>query len=108
MYVLYDVWDAQQPAILNAEKCLQAGVAFVRVLYVCKHCDHLIGELNRPDWTYAEVEQFCGLNHLTPSERFESVSYPVSGVMRVRSVCDDCQRAVEANPEILLEGKLLQ
>ncbi len=80
----------------------------MRIEYVCKHCNHLIGELNRPDWTYAEVERFCGLQQLTASERFESVSYPASGLMRVRSVCDHCQRAVEANPEILVEGKLLQ
>ncbi len=87
---------------------LLIGVVSVQIEYVCKYCNHIMGELHQPDWNYAEVEQFCGLQQLSPSERFESVSYPSSDVVRVRTVCDNCQQAFESNPEILIEGKLLQ
>lgn len=80
----------------------------MRVEYVCKYCQHQIGTLERPEWTYAEAEQRLGVSSLTPTERLEFVSYQPSGSMRVQTVCDHCQQAVENNPQLLVEGKLLQ
>jgi len=80
----------------------------VRVEYVCKYCHHLIGELDQPNWSYADVERYCGLGNLTPLERMESISYEDSGALRLRTVCDYCKRALETHPEVLVEGKLLQ
>jgi hypothetical protein len=81
----------------------------MRIEYWCKHCRHLVGELNKPHWTQAEAEVQTGLQHLSSVERSESVAYYGNGdVMSVQTVCDYCQNAIERHPELLVEGKLLQ
>jgi hypothetical protein len=81
----------------------------LRIEYWCKHCKHLIGEVNRPSWTQADAEFHCGLQELTPVERSEAVAYHGNGdVMYVQTVCDYCENGIEMHPELLVEGKLLQ
>jgi Protein of unknown function (DUF2757) len=84
------------------------GVVSVHVEYMCKHCQHKVGEVHQPSWTYADAENRLGIGQLTAAERMESVSYQSSGTMRVQTVCENCQQALEHNPELLVEGKLLQ
>ncbi|MCL6445961.1 MAG: anti-sigma-F factor Fin family protein [Alicyclobacillus sp.] len=81
----------------------------MRVEYVCRHCQLQVGALNQPSWTLEDARHYCGLNMLSPVEWSESVTYyGDSGVLYVQTVCDYCQRALEAHPELLVEGKLLQ
>lgn len=81
----------------------------MRIAYTCKYCNHMIGELNKPEWGKADVEQHLGLHRLNPVERTEAIAYNGKhDVMYVQTVCDYCQSAMENNPELLIEGKLLQ
>lgn len=81
----------------------------MRVEYVCKHCRHQVGEVNRPDWSIQDANHFCGIDSLTQVERSQNVAYnQAESMMYVQVVCDHCQRAVETHPELLIEGKLLQ
>lgn len=80
----------------------------MRIEYICKHCQHKVGEVHQPNWSYAEAENKLGIGQLSAAERIESVSYQSTGSMRVQTVCDSCEQAVEQNPELLVEGKLLQ
>jgi hypothetical protein len=69
----------------------------------------LVGELNQPGWTLADAERYCGIHALTAQERSEWVAYDgYPGVMTVQTVCEHCQQALEQNPELLIEGKVLQ
>jgi hypothetical protein len=81
----------------------------MRVAYVCRYCSHLVGELNRPDWTLHDAALRLGLLSLSPVERSEWISYNGgSRTLTVQTVCDYCQSAVEAHPELLVEGNPLQ
>lgn len=81
----------------------------MRIAYVCKYCHHQVGELNRPQWDLHDVQRFCGMSGLSSVEQNESIAYNQSqSTAYVQVVCDYCQEAVEDNPELLLEGKLLQ
>ncbi|MBX6352665.1 MAG: DUF2757 family protein [Thermoflavifilum sp.] len=81
----------------------------MRVSYVCRYCNHMVGELNRPDWTLHDAEWRLGLASLSPVERSEWISYNEgSETLTVQTVCDWCQRAVETHPELLVEGNPLQ
>lgn len=81
----------------------------MRIEYYCRHCKQYVGELDRPTWNKADAERYCGFQSLTPVERSESIAYNDDrGVMFVQTVCDHCQRAVEAHPELLVEGSLFQ
>jgi hypothetical protein len=81
----------------------------MRVEYWCKYCNHLVGELDQPNWSASDAEYRLGLLSLSPVERDQWVAYDKRDkIMYVQTVCDYCQRAVESHPEVLLEGKLLQ
>lgn len=81
----------------------------MRVQYVCKYCQHLVGELNEPGWSLEDAKRLCGFYQLTAVERTESIDYNGGdGSIYVKTVCDYCQDAVETHPELLVEGKLLQ
>ncbi|MCF8566302.1 anti-sigma-F factor Fin family protein [Alicyclobacillus tolerans] len=81
----------------------------MRIEYLCRHCHHLVGELNRPNWTTADAERFLGLSSLTQVERAENVAYNnQNNTLFIQTVCDYCQSAAETHPELLVEGKLLQ
>lgn len=81
----------------------------MRIEYVCKHCQHQIGEIHRPDWTAADAQRLAGIETLTQVEQAQNVAYNSDEqTMYVQAVCDHCQRALELHPELLVEGKLLQ
>jgi len=81
----------------------------MRVAYQCKYCKHFIGEVNRPEWSSADAEKILGFGYLSSGERLESVAYNhVQEEMTVQTICEHCQHAVESNPQLLVEGKLLQ
>lgn len=81
----------------------------MRITYVCKHCQHQIGEIDRPDWSFQDAERLCGFGSLSAVEQQDTIAYNQNqSVAYVHVVCDHCQQAVEENPELLLEGKLLQ
>jgi|GEM_PF-73153 len=81
----------------------------MRIVYVCRYCQHQVGELHRPHWDLDDIRRFCGINNTSSVELNEVMAYNQSqSVAYVQVVCDYCQEAVEDNPELLLEGKLLQ
>lgn len=81
----------------------------MRIEYVCRHCNHLVGEINKPGWTNADAERYCGFNQLSEVERMDTIAYNQNnGITYVKTVCDYCQGALESNPALLVEGKLLQ
>ncbi len=87
----------------------EAGGTAVRIEYLCRHCHHMVGEIDRPDWSYEDAVQILGLGHLDEVERARTIAYNDHGRwMYILTVCDYCQQAVEAHPELLVEGKLLQ
>ncbi len=81
----------------------------MRIEYVCRHCHHQIGEINRPEWSAQDAQRFAGIDTLTQVEQAQNVAYnPYEQTMYIQAVCDHCQRALESHPELLVEGKLLQ
>ena len=64
------------------------------IVYECRHCRQEIGQL--PD---SNMEaNALGFQALTPEERLEMISYEPNGSLRVKSICEDCQEALERNP----------
>ncbi len=115
--IAQQVWVPSPASILVVRTCRlfvcdtgrRSGGMGVRIEYWCGHCKHLVGQVNCPEWTLEQAERFCGLHTLSPVEHSEWVAYDKNnGVLSVQTVCDYCQSAIERNPELLVEGKLLQ
>ncbi|MGC4378598.1 anti-sigma-F factor Fin family protein [Fictibacillus sp. Mic-4] len=63
--------------------------------YTCKHCKHRIGTLNDVELT----SQQLGFHELTHEERQEMIVYDNKGDIHVKTVCEDCQEALDRNPD---------
>ncbi|MGO4890189.1 anti-sigma-F factor Fin [Anaerobacillus sp. MEB173] len=63
--------------------------------YHCRHCNVEVGRLESNHYDSSQL----GFNHLDHEERNEMISYDASGDMHVKTVCEDCQEALERNPD---------
>ncbi|RAS75030.1 anti-sigma-F factor Fin family protein [Priestia endophytica] len=63
--------------------------------YVCRHCGHKVGTL---EGKVVDTEKL-GFNHLTNEERTSFIQYAEDGSMSVNVICEDCQEALERNPD---------
>lgn len=65
------------------------------IYYYCRHCQVQVGSLEQTILSTSEL----GFDHLTQEERQEMISYDGSGNVYVKVICEDCQEALERNPE---------
>ncbi len=72
--------------------------------YTCRHCGTKMGTIEKTSITSASL----GLDKLTEQERMEMVSYDSAGDIHITSICEDCQEALERNPDYHQFGFLIQ
>ena len=65
------------------------------IYYHCRHCGTNLGSIEQTS-IHAET---LGLHKLTDQERQEMVSYEPSGDIQIKAICEDCQEALERNPD---------
>lgn len=63
--------------------------------YHCRHCGTKLGTIEKTS-VYSET---LGIHKLTEEERQEMVAYDQNGDIRITAICEDCQEALERNPE---------
>ncbi len=73
------------------------------IKYQCKHCGTDIGEIG---FEHFETVQ-TGLQKFTKEEQESSVSHE-EGNMQIQVVCDECQQALESNPQFYEYGHYIQ
>jgi len=66
----------------------------VAIHYNCRHCGHRVGTIEK-ERVYTEQ---LGFHQLTDSERQEMIAYQQNGDIHVKTICEDCQEALERNP----------
>ncbi|MBX6395074.1 MAG: DUF2757 family protein [Alicyclobacillaceae bacterium] len=77
----------------------------MRIIYVCRHCRHYLGEVDGKRVSLSAL----GFHSLTPEERADIITLdPREGWTYVNTVCEFCQQALEANPELSLIHSPLQ
>jgi hypothetical protein len=67
----------------------------VSLHYYCRHCGTKVGSLDK----LSLHSESLGLHQLTDDERREMVSYESSGDIHIKTICEDCQEALERNPD---------
>jgi hypothetical protein len=63
--------------------------------YHCHHCGTNLGSIEQPS-IHSET---LGLHKLTDQERQEMITYDSAGDIRITAICEDCQEALERNPD---------
>jgi hypothetical protein len=74
------------------------------VIYVCRHCRQSLGEIHQENIT----EQQLGFHFLTLEERQDIITYNPNGHMIVKVICEYCNEAYQANPDLFLVASPLQ
>ncbi|MEC2076597.1 anti-sigma-F factor Fin family protein [Metabacillus fastidiosus] len=64
--------------------------------YYCRHCGVKVGSLDHVNLS----SDHLGFNQLTNNERQEMISYEQNGDVHVKIICEDCQEALERNPDL--------
>jgi hypothetical protein len=64
--------------------------------YFCRHCGVKVGSIDKIS-LYSES---LGFHHLTDHERQEMITYQSNGDIHVKTICEDCQEALERNPDL--------
>ncbi|MDF0727830.1 anti-sigma-F factor Fin family protein [Cytobacillus sp. S13-E01] len=64
--------------------------------YFCRHCGTKVGTLDKMSIHSEEL----GFHQLNDEERQEMISYQTSGDIHIKTICEDCQEALERNPEL--------
>jgi isocitrate dehydrogenase len=63
--------------------------------YNCRHCGIKVGTIE----SASVFSEQLGFHHLSQEERQEMISYETNGDIHVKTICEDCQEALERNPE---------
>ncbi|QFT87126.1 hypothetical protein FIU87_00340 [Bacillus sp. THAF10] len=62
--------------------------------YHCRHCGYKIGKIDAASVYTADL----GFHQLSDTDRQEMISYQQNGDVHVKTICEDCQEALERNP----------
>ncbi|WP_017754922.1 anti-sigma-F factor Fin family protein [Calidifontibacillus oryziterrae] len=65
------------------------------IRYFCRHCNIQIGEV---DNDHIESKSL-GFHFLNDEERLDMIQYDENGNIDVKSICEDCQEALQRNPD---------
>ncbi len=65
------------------------------IRYYCRHCNTPMGEV---DSERIEAKSL-GFDTLSEEERMDMITYHSNGDILVKSICEDCQEALERNPD---------
>lgn len=72
--------------------------------YYCRHCGHTLGEIGEQQGElYQSVCHF-----LSSEERKEIIDHDKDGTIRIQSICESCQDALDKNPDYHLLEHLIQ
>ncbi|PLT30852.1 anti-sigma-F factor Fin family protein [Peribacillus deserti] len=72
--------------------------------YQCRHCQTAMGTIDEP---LLSAEQL-GFHALTSEERQEMIRLSETGDYQVQAICEDCQEALERNPDLHQNDYLIQ
>lgn len=72
--------------------------------YFCRHCGVKVGSL---DQTSVSSEHL-GFQQLTDDERLDMITYESTGDIHVKTICEDCQEALERNPDLHQYERFIQ
>ncbi|GGE54036.1 anti-sigma-F factor Fin [Pullulanibacillus camelliae] len=66
------------------------------VFYHCRYCGTQVGHIKNSMFDTSQL----GFDMLNNQERAELIKYNEQGHINVSTICEDCQEALENNPEL--------
>jgi len=77
----------------------------MRIIYTCRHCHTRVGEVD----SQRVNDTALGFHALSQEEAADLISYnSIENATYVKTICEHCQEAIEAHPELSLLSNPLQ
>lgn len=64
--------------------------------YHCRHCSVKVGSIDN----ISVSSQQLGFDLLSNDERQEMITYQQNGDIEIKTICEDCQDALNRNPDL--------
>ncbi|GGB51134.1 anti-sigma-F factor Fin [Lentibacillus populi] len=65
------------------------------IVYQCRHCGHVVGEVNQQ----LVDETMLGLDKLSAKDKREMIHYQQNGDVQIKTICENCEASLGANPQ---------
>ncbi|MDQ0228519.1 anti-sigma-F factor Fin family protein [Metabacillus niabensis] len=72
--------------------------------YHCRHCGVKVGSIDNISVTSEQL----GFDHLNNEERQEMITYQQNGDIHIKTICEDCQDALNRNPDLHQYERFIQ
>ncbi|APH06722.1 anti-sigma-F factor Fin family protein [Bacillus weihaiensis] len=72
--------------------------------YHCRHCGVKVGSLEQQSISSEQL----GFTSLTNEERQEMITYQQNGDVHIKTICEDCQDALNRNPDLHQYDRFIQ
>lgn len=66
------------------------------IRYNCRHCGVAVGKIDQKS---VDINRL-GFQLLNSEERMDMIQYQDNGDIEINTICEDCQEALERNPEL--------
>jgi hypothetical protein len=71
------------------------GGFLMSVVYTCRHCGHVIGEINEQ----VVDASILGWNNLSDKDKKEMIQYKSNGDIHIQAICENCEETLGIHPE---------
>ncbi|MBT2218154.1 DUF2757 family protein [Virgibacillus dakarensis] len=65
------------------------------IVYQCRHCGHVVGQVNQQ----LVDETMLGLDKLSAKDKREMIHYQQNGDVQIKTICENCEASLGANPQ---------
>ncbi|HLS59818.1 MAG TPA: anti-sigma-F factor Fin family protein [Virgibacillus sp.] len=65
------------------------------IVYKCKHCGHVIGQLNQ----HVLHTSILGWDQLTNEDKMNMIHYQKNGDVHIQAICENCEESLGQHPQ---------
>lgn len=65
------------------------------IVYRCRHCGHVIGELKHQ----VVSTSMLGWDRLSPQDKQQMIQYKENGDVHILSICENCEDSLKQHPD---------
>lgn len=65
------------------------------IVYKCKHCEHVIGQLDQ----HVLRTSSLGWDQLTNEDKMNMIHYQENGDVHIQTICENCEESLGRHPQ---------
>jgi len=78
----------------NVPHAIRGGYV-MSIVYKCRHCGHVIGELKQSDAYRAQL----GWDRLSDTDKADMIQHQTNGDIHIQAICESCETSLYKHPQ---------